>query len=56
MAMNSYFSAITKDLWLLSFQTDLAIIFIQKLSELDDASQKLEKMGYYENYEPEDYM
>ena len=29
---------------------------VQKLSELDDASQKLEKMGYYENYEPEDYV
>ena len=56
MAMNSFFSATGQDLWLLSFQTDFAMVFVQKLSELDDASQKLEKMGYYANYESDDYV
>ena len=56
MAMNSYFSITKQDLWVLVFEGEVAIIFIQKLSELDDASQKLEKVGYYENYEPEDYI
>lgn len=56
MAMNSYFSVTKQDLWLLVFEGELAIIFIQKLSELDDASQKLEKVGYYENYDPDDYV
>ena len=56
MAMNSYFSATKQDLWVLVFEGEVAIIFIQRLSELDDASQKLEKVGYYENYEPEDYI
>ena len=56
MAMNSYFSVTKQDLWVLVFEGEVAIIFIQRLSELDDASQKLEKVGYYENYEPEDYI
>lgn len=56
MAMNSFFAATGQDLWLLSFQTDFAMVFVQQLSELDDASQKLEKVGYYENYEPDDYV
>ena len=56
MAMNSYFSATKQDLWVLVFEGEVAIIFIQRLSELDDASQKLEKMGYYANYESDDYV
>ena len=56
MAMNSYFSATKQDLWVLVFEAEVAIIFIQKLSELDDASQKLEKVGYYKSYEPDDYI
>ena len=56
MAMNSYFSVTKQDLWVLVFEAEVAIIFIQKLSELDDASQKLEKVGYYEQYDPEDYI
>ncbi len=56
MAMNSYFSVTKQDLWVLVFEGEVAIIFIQRLSELDDASQKLEKVGYYQQYEPEDYI
>jgi hypothetical protein len=45
------------DVWLLAFQRwDFTMIFVQKLSELDDASKNLEKVGYYESYEPEDYL
>ena len=56
MAMNSYFSVTKQDLWVLVFEGEVAIIFIQRLSELDDASQRLEKVGYYEQYDPEDYI
>jgi len=54
--MNEWFAANKIDLWLLAFQTDFTMVFIQRLSELDDASKKLEKMGYYENYSKEDYI
>ena len=56
MAMNSYFSVTKQDLWVLVFEGEVAIIFIQRLSELDDASQRLEKVGYYKQYDPEDYI
>ena len=56
MALNDWFSINQLDVWVLAFQTNFTMVFVQKLSELDDASQKLEKMGYYENYEPEDYV
>ena len=52
--MNEWFAANKIDLWLLAFQTDFTMVFIQRLSELDEASKKLEKMGYYENYTKED--
>ena len=55
-AMNQWFSVHKLDLWLLAFQTNFTMVFIQRLSELDDASKKLEKMGYYENYTKEDYI
>ena len=56
VAMNDWFACNKLDLWLLSFQTDFTMVFIQRLSELDDASKILEKTGYYENYTKEDYL
>lgn len=56
VAMNEWFACNKLDLWLLSFQTDFTMVFIQRLSELDDASKILEKTGYYENYSKEDYL
>lgn len=56
VVMNEWFAANKIDLWLLAFQTDFTMVFIQRLSELDNASKKLEKMGYYENYTKEDYI
>ena len=56
VAMNEWFACNKLDLWLLSFQTDFTMVFIQRLSELDDASKILEKTGYYENYRKEDYV
>ena len=56
IAMNEWFACNKLDLWLLSFQTDFTMVFIQRLSELDDASKILEKTGYYKNYTKEDYL
>ena len=56
VAMNEWFACNKLDLWLLSFQTDFTMVFIQRLSELDDASKILEKTGYYDNYTKEDYL
>jgi len=57
IAMNEWFALNKMDVWLLAFQRwNFTMIFVQKLSELDDASQTLEKMGYYESYEPDDYL
>tara|TARA_R110000824_G_scaffold235014_6_gene423757 strand:+ start:587 stop:1042 length:456 start_codon:yes stop_codon:yes gene_type:complete len=56
VAMNEWFAYNKIDLWLLAFQTNFTMVFIQRLSELDEASQKLEKMGYYQNYDTEDYV
>ena len=56
IAMNEWFALNKLDLWLLSFQTDFTMVFIQRLSELDDASKILEKTGYYKNYSKEDYL
>ena len=56
IAMNEWFAYNKMDVWLLAFQTNFTMVFIQRLSELDDASQRLEKMGYYKNYNTEDYV
>ena len=56
MALNEWFALNKIDVWVLSFQTNFTMVFIQRLSELDEASQKLEKMGYYESYDPSDYV
>ena len=39
----------------MSFQTDFAMVFVQKLSELDDASQSSKKWDTT-NYESDDYV
>lgn len=54
-ALNRWFSFNNMDIWLLSSYKDYAIVFIQRLSELDSASAALEKLGYYEGYEKADY-
>jgi len=54
-ALNRWLAHTGKDLWLLSYQEDKAIVFIQTLSDLDDSADTLYKLGYYENYPAEDY-
>ena len=51
-----HFLDLKANLWLLAFQTDFTMVFIQRLSELDDASRILERTGYYETYNTEDYI
>jgi hypothetical protein len=55
MALNKWFAFSGADLWLLGYQKERTIVFVQRLSELDSASIALEKLGYYKHYEPEDY-
>jgi hypothetical protein len=55
MALNKWFAFIGADIWLLGYQKERTIVFVQRLSELDSASIALEKLGYYKHYEPEDY-
>jgi hypothetical protein len=54
-SLNQWFAYTNMDIWLLSYQIDRAIVFLQPLSELDTASVALEKLGYYKNYESDDY-
>jgi len=53
--LNRWFARNNMDIWLLSYQEDEAIVFVQRLSHLDDAADALNKLGYYDNYEVEDY-
>lgn len=53
--LNNWFSAEGRDIWLLSYQMEKTIVFVQALSKLDSASGSLKSLGYYENYSPEDY-
>lgn len=53
--LNNWFALSGKDIWLLSYQRDQTIVFIQALSKLDSASVLLEKLDYYTSYSPEDY-
>ena len=41
--------------WTSSIEEDYAMMFIQSLSQVDDASLKLEKLGYYNVYPKEEY-
>jgi len=54
-ALNRWFAFKGMDIWLLSSIVDKTMVFIQALSELDSASVALEKLGYYREYEPQDY-
>lgn len=54
-ALNDFFSVAGMDCWALSHLSEAAVIFVQKLSELDNSAAKLEKLGYYEHYDPHDY-
>ena len=55
MALNRWFVYSGLDIWLLSYQEDRSIVFIQTLSDLDDAADILHKLGYYDNYPADDY-
>lgn len=55
-ALNAMFAHQGRDIWLLAFLAgDYTMIFIQRLSHLDSAAAWLEKLGYYKNYDSEDY-
>ena len=41
--------------WTSSIDEEYAMLFIQSLSQVDDASLKLEKLGYYSVYPEEEY-
>ena len=41
--------------WESSIEDEYAMLFIQSLSKVDDASLQLEKMGYYSVYPEEEY-
>lgn len=54
--LNGWLVATGVDIWLLSFKNEaLNMIFVQRLTDLDNASAKLERLDYYMNYEPDDY-
>lgn len=54
-ALNDFFTAAKMDCWALSHLSEAAVIFVQKLSELDNSAAKLEKLGYYAHYSVADY-
>ena len=55
-ALNGWLAATGVDIWLLSFKDrGLNMIFVQRLTDLDNASAKLERLDYYVNYDPDDY-
>jgi len=53
--LNKFFTFAGIDIWLLAHLREHAIVFIQRWSELENAAAKLEKLGYYTNYDKEDY-
>lgn len=55
MALNDVFSASNLDVWLLAGKRDDVVVFVQRWSDLEKAAAKLKKLGYYANYEPDDY-
>lgn len=55
MALNKFFIEADIDIWLLAYLKEEAIVFVQKWSELENAAAKLEKLGYYTNYDRDDY-
>ena len=52
-AINSYLNAQNQDKWLLTqFGEEYTMIFIQKITDLDNGSKILEKKGYYSGLHP----
>ena len=54
-AMNFALNHMKKDIWLLGFHNEWTMVFIQKITKLDDASIDLEKKGYYTNYSEDQF-
>jgi|TARA_B110000977_G_C11060303_1_gene485685 hypothetical protein len=55
-ALNSFVSVQNKDLWFLQSMFELyTMVFIQQLTEIDDASKQLEKTQYYKQMHPYNY-
>jgi len=54
-ALNDFFSDAGMDCWVLSHLSDEAVIFVQRLTDLDNSAAKLEKLGYYDHYSTHDY-
>lgn len=55
LSLNKAFDLCGIDIWLLCYLGDDAVVFIQRWSDLENAAAKLEKLGYYTNYDPDDY-
>lgn len=55
LALNKFFSLSDIDIWLLCYLGEEAVVFVQRWTELENAAAKLEKLGYYINYDDEDY-
>lgn len=53
--LNFMLSQLKKDIWLLGFHHEWTMIFIQKITKLDDASIDLEQKGYYNNYNKDQF-
>ena len=55
-ALNGWLAQTGVDIWLLAFKDKgLNMIFVQRLTDLDNASAKLQRLDYYVNYDPDDY-
>ena len=55
-ALNSWFAYEGQDIWLLSSEMHGEnIVFVQKRSELNVAARALEQLGYYVDYNEEDF-
>jgi len=55
-ALDGWFAATGGGIWLLSVKDKgLNMIFVQRLTDLDNASAKLERLDYYVNYDSDDY-
>lgn len=53
--LNEFFSEAGVNCWVLSHLSDEAVIFIQRLTDLDNSAAQLEKLGYYQTYTQRDY-
>ena len=55
-ALNIYLNVQNKDLWLLqSCNKDYSMVFIQSITEIDNASKLLEATSYYDKMHPESF-